>query len=239
MTMPRMNGLGQPVGAPVPGWTRRELPQRTPMKGRFCTLEPLALAHADALHAANSLDVDGRNWTYLFDGPFASVDEYREWVAKAMRTDDPLFYAIVNAQGQPVGVGALMRIDPAHGVIEIGHLHFSRSMQRTPIGTEAIYLMLRRAFDELGYRRVEWKCDSLNAPSRAAALRFGFTYEGLFRQAVIYKGRNRDTTWFSIVDAEWPARRAAYEHWLAPANFDADGRQRRKLAASMPRSPNS
>ena len=238
MTMPRMNELGQPVGAPVPGWTRRELPQRTPMKGRFCTLEPLALAHADALHAANSLDVDGRNWTYLFDGPFASVDEYREWVAKAMRTDDPLFYAIVNAQGQPVGVGALMRIDPVHGVIEIGHLHFSRSMQRTPIGTEAIYLMLRRAFDELGYRRVEWKCDSLNAPSRAAALRFGFTYEGLFRRAIVYKGRNRDTTWYSIVDAEWPARRAAYEHWLAPGNFDADGRQRQKLAAFMPRTQN-
>jgi len=236
MTPPRTNELGQPVGPAVPGWTRRALPPRTPMKGRFCTIEPLALAHADALHAANRLDAEGRNWTYLFDAPFASAEEYRAWVAKAMKTEDPLFHAIVDADGRPVGVGAFMRIDPAHGVIEIGHLHFSRAMQRTPVATEAIYRMLRRAFDELGYRRVEWKCDSLNAPSRAAALRFGFTYEGLFRQAIVYKGRNRDTTWYSIVDAEWPERRAAYEHWLAPSNFDAEGRQRQKLSAFMPRS---
>jgi len=238
MTAPRTNELGQPVGAPLPGWTPRALPPRTPMKGRFCTLEPLSLAHADALHAANSLDKEGGNWTYLFDGPFASADDYRAWVAKAAQTGDPLFHAILDPDGRPVGVSAFMRIDPAHGVIEIGHLNFSRLMQRTPIATEAIHLMLRRAFDELGYRRVEWKCDSLNAPSRAAAIRFGFSHEGIFRQAIVYKGRNRDTAWYSIVDAEWPPRREGYERWLAPGNFDAEGRQREKLAAFMPRSQN-
>lgn len=226
----RTNALGQPVGAEVPGWSPRAAPPRTPMTGRLCRLEPLSVAHAAALHEANALDRGQGNWTYLPYGPFDSVDAYGAWVGKVAAGDDPLFFTILDAKARPVGVASLMRIDRANGVIEIGHLNFSPLMQRTPVATEAIFLMLKRSFDELGYRRCEWKCDSLNLPSRAAAERFGFTYEGLFRQAVIYKGRNRDTAWYSITDAEWPAIRAAYEAWLAPANFDAEGRQRRKLA---------
>ena len=228
--MTRTNALGQPIGLDVPGWTARPAPPRTPSAGRFCRLEPLGVAHAAALHEANTRDREERNWTYLPYGPFKSVDDYRAWVEKVARADDPLFFTIVDAGGRAVGLASFMRIDPANGVIEIGHLNFSPLMQRTPIATEAIFLMLKRAFDELGYRRCEWKCDSLNLPSRAAAERFGFTYEGLFRQAVIYKGRNRDTAWYSIIDAEWTALRRAYESWLAPENFDARGQQRRKLA---------
>ncbi len=146
-------------------------------------------------------------------------------------SDDPLFHTIVDlATGKAVGVATFMRIDRAHGVIEVGNINYSPLLQRTPAATEAMFLMMRRVFDELGYRRYEWKCDSLNAPSRAAALRLGFQFEGIFRQAVVYKGRNRDTAWFSMIDSEWPALKRAYEQWLAPENFDAEGRQPRKLA---------
>lgn len=228
----RTNAFGQPIGPALPGWTPREAPPRSPMPGRFCRLEPLDGArHAAQLHEANRLDREGRNMTYLFTDPFATHEEYRKWVDEVSQGDDPLFHAIVNASGQAVGVGAFMRVDRANGVIEIGHLNFSPLLQRTTAATESIFLMLRRAFDELGYRRCEWKCDSLNGPSRLAALRFGFTFEGVFRQAVVYKGRNRDTAWHSIVDSEWPAIRSAFEQWLSPENFDADGEQRERLAA--------
>jgi RimJ/RimL family protein N-acetyltransferase len=147
------------------------------------------------------------------------------------KSDDPLFHTIVDAStGKAVGVATFMRVDRTHGVIEVGNINYSPLLQRTPAATEAMFLMMRRAFDELGYRRYEWKCDSLNAPSRAAALRLGFQYEGLFRQAVVYKQRNRDTAWFSMIDSEWPVLQRAYEQWLAPANFDAGGRQRQNLA---------
>jgi RimJ/RimL family protein N-acetyltransferase len=170
----------------------------------------------------------------LFYGPFDSFDAYRRWLVAMTESNDPLFYAIVdNASGKAVGVAAYMRIDPANGVIEVGHLNFSPALQRTAAATEAMYLMMRRAFDELGYRRYEWKCDSLNAPSRSAAERLGFHYEGLFRQAIIYKNRSRDTAWFSIIDSEWPARKTAFERWLAPENFDAAGRQGRPLVEFM------
>jgi Acetyltransferases, including N-acetylases of ribosomal proteins len=212
-------------------------PPRTPMSGRFCRLEPLGLAHAQGLYEANALDREQRNWTYLPLEPFTAIDAYRAWVEKAAAGSDPLFFAIVDAGGRPVGVASFLRIDPGNGVIEIGHLNFSPLMQRTPIATQAIFLMLKRAFDELGYRRCEWKCDSLNEPSRIAALRFGFSYEGLFRQAIVYKGRNRDTAWYSIIDAEWPRLRKAYESWLAPENFDAGGKQRRKLADFQKENP--
>lgn len=203
------------------------------MQGRFCRLEPLSAAtHAEDLFAANQLDAEGRNWTYLFVGPFADYAGYRAWVEQLESSTDPMFFAIVDeATGKAVGVATYMRIDRANGVIEVGNINFSPLLQRKPAATEAMYLMMRRAFDELGYRRYEWKCDSLNAPSRAAALRLGFQYEGLFRQAVIYKGRNRDTTWFSIIDREWPRLKAAYDQWLSPGNFTAEGQQRRPLAA--------
>jgi RimJ/RimL family protein N-acetyltransferase len=202
------------------------------MEGRFCRLVPLDPGkHARELFAANGLDKEGRNWTYLFVGPFGDFESYRAWLEQVAKSDDPLFHAIIDKKtGNAVGVATFMRIDRPNGVIEVGNINYSPLLQRKPAATEAMFLMMRRAFDELGYRRYEWKCDSLNAPSRAAALRLGFRYEGLFRQAVVYKGRNRDTAWFSIIDREWPALRSAYETWLAPENFDADGRQKRKLS---------
>jgi RimJ/RimL family protein N-acetyltransferase len=231
MNEPHYNEFGQPIGAPLPGWTPRPLPPRTPINGRYCRVEPLDPdRHAAELFDANSDDAEGRNWTYLPYGPFPSFDLYREYLAAAVRRDDPLVHAIIDlANGRAVGVASLMRIDAAAGVIEVGGINYSPRLQRRPAATEAMYLLMRRVFDELGYRRYEWKCDSLNAPSRAAALRLGFRYEGLFRQATVYKQRNRDTAWFSIIDSEWPALRQAFENWLDPANFDAGGEQRRHL----------
>jgi RimJ/RimL family protein N-acetyltransferase len=229
---PERNEFGQPVGVPVPGWSKRPMPPRTAMTGHFCTVEPLDPAeHAASLFAAFAED-DGRMWTYLPRGPFATASDLREWAEAAARLDDPLTHAIIDsASGQAVGTAAFMRIDAAFGVIEVGSITFSPRVRRQPAGTEAMYLMMRRVFDELGYRRYEWKCNSLNLPSRAAALRLGFQYEGLFRQATITRGRNRDTTWFSVIDSEWPALRTAFEGWLDPANFDSAGRQRQALAS--------
>jgi RimJ/RimL family protein N-acetyltransferase len=203
------------------------------MQGRLCRLEPLdAATHAAALHAAYATDREGRNWTYLPYGPFASAAEYAAWVESVQSREDPVFLAIIDlATQQPIGVASYLRVDPAMGSIEVGHLSYAPALQRTPASTEAMYLMMRRVFDELGYRRYEWKCDSLNAPSVAAAKRLGFRFEGIFRQAVVMKGRNRDTAWFSILDGEWPALRAAFEQWLDPANFDATGAQRQRLEA--------
>lgn len=165
-------------------------------------------------------------------GPFETAQGYREYCERAAASEDPLHFAVIaRASGRAVGTLALMRIDPPNGVAEVGHVTFSPLLKRTPVSTEAQFLLMRRVFDELGYRRYEWKCDSLNAPSRQAALRLGFQFEGIFRQAVVYKGRSRDTAWFSIIDGEWPARRAAFEQWLAPENFDAQGRQRARLQA--------
>jgi RimJ/RimL family protein N-acetyltransferase len=175
---------------------------------------------------------DGR-WTYLPYGPFSSFQSYEEWLEESARREDPLFYAIVEPAGRAVGIAAYMRIERAHGVIEVGHLNFSRALQRTAAATEAMYLMMRRAFDDLGYRRYEWKCDRFNEPSRRAALRLGFTYEGLFRHAIVYNQRSRDTSWYSITDLEWPAKKAAFDAWLAPANFDETGAQRRRLSEFM------
>jgi RimJ/RimL family protein N-acetyltransferase len=232
---PRTNSLGQPIGDPVPGWTVRPRPPRTPLVGRLCRLEPIdAAKHAAALHDAHVADAEGRNWTYLPYGPFASADEYGAWLAARETSEDPLFFAIVSlATERPVGVASYLRVDPAMGSIEVGHLSYSPALQRTAAATEAMYLMMRRAFEELGYRRYEWKCDSLNGPSIAAARRLGFRDEGVFRQAVVVKGRNRDNAWLSIVDGEWPAVRAALEAWLAPGNFDGAGRQRRSLGDLM------
>jgi RimJ/RimL family protein N-acetyltransferase len=220
------------VGQPVPGWTGRPLPPRTPMQGTFCRVEPLDVRrHVEDLFLANQLDAEGRNWTYLgVDAPRTLAD-YRSWIERMAAGSDPLFHAIVDvATGKAVGVATYMRIDPPNGVIEVGNINYSPLLQRKPAATEAMYLMMARVFDELGYRRYEWKCDSLNAPSRAAALRLGFQYEGLFRQAIVYKGRNRDTTWFSIIDKEWPALKRAYGQWLAPDNFDREGNQKEPLS---------
>lgn len=225
------NELGQPIGAPLPDWSPRPFPPRTPIEGRFCRVEPLALErHAAELFEANTDNPSGRNWTYLPYGPFATFELYRAWIEEMCARRDPQFHVIVDhASSRAVGVASLMRIDTAAGVIEIGGINYSPRLQRRPAATEAMYLLIRRVFDELKYRRYEWKCDALNAPSRAAAIRLGFRYEGLFRQATVYKGRNRDTAWFSIIDSEWPLLRRAFECWLDPANFDGAGRQRQTL----------
>ena len=229
------NELGQPIGVPLPHWTARRRPPRTAMEGRFCSVEPIdPPRHAAELHAAYLLDQEGRNWTYLPYGPFPRFEEYRDFVEQAASRDDPLVHAIIERRsGRAVGVASLMRIDPAPGVIEVGGINYAPPLQRTPAATEAMYLMMRRVFDELCYRRYEWKCDTLNAPSRAAALRLGFQYEGMFRQATVYKARNRDTCWFSILDSEWLALKARFERWLDPDNFNAQGHQKRNLAGCI------
>jgi RimJ/RimL family protein N-acetyltransferase len=169
-------------------------------------------------------------WTYMPYGPFASLDEHQAWCRQMAASDDPLFYAIIDsASNRAVGVASYLRIEPMLGAIEVGHIAYSPLLQRTAAATEAMYLMMRRAFAELGYRRYEWKCDALNQPSRRAADRLGFTFEGTFRQAIIYKGRNRDTAWYSVIDSEWPDLKARYEAWLAPSNFDEKGVQRQSL----------
>jgi RimJ/RimL family protein N-acetyltransferase len=223
----RVNHLGQPIGPSIGDWTPPRTPPREPLQGRYCRLEPLAAHHARHLWDAAARDVEHRNWTYLMQGPYATFNDYAAWVDSARITRDPLFFAILAPQ--PAGVAAYLRIAPEAGSIEVGHINFSPLLQRTAAATEAMYLMMARVFD-LGYRRYEWKCDALNAGSRRAAERLGFTFEGIFRQATVYKGRNRDSAWYSIIDQEWPARRAAFERWLAPENFDAHGRQRTQLA---------
>jgi len=233
MTAPQhTNHLGQPIGFPVGGWTPRLPPPRTPMAGRYCRTEPLdAERHACDLHAANSEDRDGRMWTYLPWGPYASFDDYRAATAAAAVNDARVTYAIVDAAGRALGVASYLNVNPEAGSIEVGAIAYAPALQRTPAATEAMYLMMRRVFDELGYRRYEWKCNALNAPSRAAALRLGFRFEGIFRQADVVKGRNRDTAWFSIADGEWPALKTAFERWLDPGNFAGDGVQRLRLSA--------
>jgi RimJ/RimL family protein N-acetyltransferase len=171
-------------------------------------------------------------WTYLPWGPFADFDAYFAYIKMAAVRDDPLVFAIIDsATDKAVGVGSYLRINPTAGTIEVGGLAYSPLLQRRPAATEAMFLMMRRAFDELGYRRYEWKCNALNAPSRSAATRLGFAYEGIFRQADVVKGRNRDTAWYAIIDDEWPKLRAAYERWLDPANFDSAGNQRVSLSS--------
>lgn len=225
------NHLGQPVGAPVEDWSARPRPPASPMFGRFCRLERLdADRHTAELHAAHRTARDAGNWTYLPVGPFATEKAYDTFLRAQAAKSDPFHHVVIDAaSGKAVGMAAFMRIDPGNGVIEIGHVAFSPLLQQTSAATETIYLLLRRAFDELGYRRVEWKCDSLNSASRRAAERFGFHHEGVFRQAVVYKGRTRDTAWFGMIDRDWPAMRTAFERWLSPDNIGPDGVQRRTL----------
>lgn len=218
---------GQPVGLKVDA-TPAQRPGAVVLEGRFGRVERLSIAHADALW--NVVRGQDAIWTYMsVYGPFADGGQFAAWVEQRVALDDPYSYAIVDASGRAVGIATLMEIRPAMRVIEVGHIVYSPGLQRKPLGTEAQYLLARYAFETLGYRRYEWKCNALNAPSRAAASRYGFRFEGLLRQHMIAKGRNRDTAWYSILDGEWPQVRAAFEQWLAPENFDAAGRQRRRL----------
>lgn len=228
--MERINELGQPIGFAVPGWKAPPFPPHATLEGRYCRVEPLQAArHARDLWEAQAEDVTGSRWTYSFSGPYASFEEFEQWLSFAQASRDPQFYAIV-VDGRAVGMAAYLRIDPKHGVIEIGHIYYSPRLARTRAATEAMYLFMSNAFG-LGYRRYEWKCDSCNLPSRAAAVRYGFTYEGKFRQAIVYKERNRDTCWFAVLDVDWRAGlRDAYLLWLDPANFDSAGAQRRRFS---------
>ncbi|WP_170475584.1 GNAT family N-acetyltransferase [Ruegeria arenilitoris] len=232
MTEHDKNELGQPVGKPVTGIFPRPTPPYSPMKGRSCSVVPLDInLHAPGLYRAFAHDTNGRNWTYLPYGPFTTEIEFTDWASANCMDTDPMFHTILDEGENPVGMASYLRVQPSAGVIEVGHIHFSPLLQRKPQSTETMYLMMRRVFDELGYRRYEWKCDALNAPSRRAAERLGFTFEGIFRQATHYKGRNRDTAWYSILDIEWPRVRAAFENWLAPDNFDNSGQQLKPLMA--------
>jgi RimJ/RimL family protein N-acetyltransferase len=216
------------------GWQPARVPNREPLAGVTVRLEPLDPArHARALfEASHDAEAGESLFRYLPYGPFAGFDEFKAWLEQCAASKDPLFFAIIDLESDsPRGMASFMRMAPEHGVIEIGHIWFAPSLQRTRSATEAIYLMARHAFDGLGYRRLEWKCDALNEPSRRAAERFGFTFEGVFRQHLVVKDRNRDSAWFSILDGEWPVIRAGFEAWLAPDNFDADGRQRQSLSA--------
>jgi len=210
-------------------WKPLPLPLRDPMHGRTVTLEPLdAAKHAAPLWQA----VQGHDdvWQWLFDGPYADEAAFTTALARKQAATDQIFYAILPiSTGKPAGYASYLRMEPAHGVIEVGNILYSPALQRTTAATEAMFLMACHVFEDLGYRRYEWKCNAENAPSRRAAQRFGFTFEGIFRQHMVIKGRNRDTAWFAMLDHEWPARKAAFERWLDPANFDPDGRQIKPL----------
>ncbi len=221
---------GQPVGLPVDDPTPAPRPGPVTLKGRYGRIEKLKADHAADLWKVFA--GQDQVWTYIAtSGPFASFDEFASFVVMRAAADDPYAYAIVDASDHTIGYFTLMRIEPEMRVIEVGHVLYSPTLQRTPLGTEAQYLLARYAFETLRYRRYEWKCDALNAASRRAALRYGFTYEGTFRQNIIAKGRNRDNAWFSMLDSEWPARKRNFERWLAPENFDGEGRQKLSLTA--------
>ncbi|MCH2250077.1 MAG: GNAT family N-acetyltransferase [Cognatishimia sp.] len=232
--MTRENHLGQPIGDPVPDWTGAKWPERQTLTGRYCSVAPLsAKLHAKALYEAYAQDKTQATWTYMYVGPFETFDAFEALIATYEAAKDPHYYAILDVSGAPIGFASLMRINPDAGSIEVGGIAYSPALQQTPAATEAMSLLMSYAFETLGYRRYEWKCDALNAPSRRAAERLGFQYEGIFRQALVYKGRNRDTAWFAITDQDWPAIKAAHAKWLAPENFDVDGRQRQSLGAFL------
>jgi RimJ/RimL family protein N-acetyltransferase len=207
-------------------------PQRTRLEGRVVSIVPVdPIAHAEALFAGAGGEQNEALWRYLFEGPFPTRAAFDASLRQKAISDDPLFFAILDKpSGDAVGYASYMRIEPAHRVIEVGSILFTPRLQRTVAATEAMYLMARHVFEDLGYRRYEWKCNALNAPSRSAAERLGFTFEGIFRQHMIIKGCNRDSAWFSMLDSEWPKRKTAFERWLDPTNFDANGRQKMSLS---------
>ena len=227
-------GVAGTVGPPVEPLPSGRAPERAPLAGAYARLEPVEVgAHARSLYRlSHARPEDARLWTYLAYGPFPDQGAFERWLEERSRSSDPLFFAIADqASGEAAGMASYLNIVPANGCVEIGHIWFAPALQKTRAATEAIFLMMRHAFEDLGYRRLEWKCDALNAASRRAAGRFGFVYEGTFRQHMVIKGRNRDTAWFALLDRDWPAVRAAFERWLAPAHFDAAGRQRTSLSA--------
>ncbi len=233
--MSTKNQYQQPIGSPLPDWVARPRPEKVILTGHWCRLEPLATAHSQALFDAWQLAEDQRDWSYLSIDRPATPADCDSLLAAQSASHDPLFFAVIDlASGSAVGSVSLLRIDSANGVLEIGWVNWTPLMQRSRCSTEAIALLLSYTFDQLGYRRCEWKCHSLNIPSNRAARRLGFQYEGTFRQAVVSRGHNRDTCWYSIIDKEWPQIRAALAEWLSRDNFTADGQQQKSLSAFMP-----
>lgn len=228
---PAVKSYGVEVSEDLKNWMPRSRPERKVLEGRFARLEPLsAVKHGDGLFEAATIGNSDDRFRWLGEYTPESRDAFQPWLERAEASEDPLYFTVIDkATGKVAGRQTLMRIDTANGVIEIGHIHWGPLMQRKPAATEAHYLFMRYIFDELGYRRWEWKCNNNNEPSKRAALRFGFTPEGVFRQAMVIKGENRDTAWFSIIDKEWPALKKAYDGWLDPSNFDSDGGQKRRL----------
>lgn len=228
--VPEMNEYGQPVGDVVPDWGVRRAPDPVTLKGRYVMVEPLTENHAADLHASLCGPEDRELWTYRSTWPPETVDGMAGLIRSTLAQEDMLTFALVPEDGRAAGLASYMRIDPATGQVEVAGVLYARTLRRTRAATEAIHLLMRYAFDDLGYRRFEWKCDSLNEPSRRAAARLGFVYEGRFRNHMVTKGRNRDTDWFSVTDTEWTEVRKAHEQWLDPANFDADGNQLTSLS---------
>ena len=228
---PKLNHLSQPVGDMLKNWGPASIPQNSILKGRFCRVEPLNIdSHMSDLYDAFTKDTANKIWTYLPYGPFDAEALFSNWMRNYCLSNDPMFFAIIDkASSKAVGMSSYLRIQSKIGLIEVGHINYSPFLQRTIAGTEAMFLMMQNVFSKLGYRRYEWKCDSLNKASRRAAERLGFTFEGTFRQATIYKQRNRDTSWYSILDKHWSALEQAYLAWLASSNFDSNGQQKVKL----------
>ena len=222
---------GQPVGVPIDP-RPAALPQAVTLSGRFGSIERLDAAR-DRAYLWEAVAGHSHLWTYMRYGPFAEAAVFSDWLISREEARDPFYYVILEPSGRALGLAALMRIEPDMRVIEVGNILLSPSLQRTPLATEAQYLLARYVFETLGYRRYEWKCDALNAPSRRAAMRFGFSFEGIFRDHMIVKARSRDTAWFAMLASEWPTRKAAFERWLAPENFNPDGTQKRKLGDLM------
>jgi len=225
------NTLKPPIGLRLPLWQPPPYPAPRTLQGRYVRLEPLDVdKHAQGLFDALTSDASGLGWTYLPYGPFESFPDYLDWLRSVGSKRDPLFFTLfASGSNQPSGVASYLRIDPANGSIEVGHIHYGPSLQRSVAATEAMVLMMQHAF-QLGYRRYEWKCNALNHPSRTAAQRLGFSFEGLFRQAAVVKGHNRDTAWFSVIDSDWPHLEEIFQRWLAPDNFDENGRQKMALS---------
>ena len=226
-----LNSLGQPIGAPLENWVPPAHPPHTAMVGDFCRVEPLDInAHSWGLFKAFQEDREDRLWTYLHNGPFEDFSAFQRWMEATCFKEDPLFYTIIDTNtDDPLGIASYLRITPATGVIEVGHIAYAPRLQRTTAATEAMFLMMHRVFAELGYRRYEWKCDTLNASSRRSAERLGFRFEGIFRQAALYRDRNRDTAWFSIIDREWLALERAYRQWFAEVRQSKQRAQGRSL----------
>ncbi len=229
------NKSGQPIGELISSWTNRQFPPHTTMEGQYCTINILdVVKHGEDLFNAFTKDINNQDWTYLPYGPFATKKEFFDWLQNECTSDDPFFHTIIDrSNNRSIGMASYLRINNKDGVIEVGHIHYSPVMQKKPIGTEVMYLMMKRVFDELKYRRYEWKCNALNLRSCQAARRFGFKFEGIFKQHMISKNRNRDTAWFAIIDKDWPRIKENFNKWLDKNNFNEDGSQKVSLSSLM------